>query len=141
MSTEAIPKGKGGRAPANANNDTDSIMPLLFATLGNPRVNFKAMAAMDELGRSESALEHKFRTWRQKGRDITAKNPQTAGISLVPSGGANTKKGRAPAKKVADGKGKGFIEQAGQRDEDNETDEEVEEVKQEPNEMVPATAT
>ena len=114
MSPEANPKSKGGKAPANANNDEDSIVPLLFATIDNPSISFKKMAAMDELGRSESSLEHKFRKWRKKGREIAAKNSAHAGSpSTSKVGGTTTKKPSASAKKVATGNGKGSIEQAG----------------------------
>lgn len=137
MSTEASPKGKGPRAPANANNDADSIMPLLFATIGNPTISFKKMAAMDELGRTESSLEHKFRKWRQKGREIAAENPENAGILGTASAGAVTaKKPRAPAKKAANGRGKGPVKQADVEDEGDEIDEEACAVKQEPDDMV-----
>ena len=137
MSTEANPKGKGGRAPASANNDADSIMPLLFATIGNPAISFKKMAAMDELGRTESSLEHKFRKWRQKGREIAAKNPENAGTLGTTSAAATTpKKPRAPAKKGDNGKGKGPAKQAHVRDEEDEINDEAGVIKQEPDEMV-----
>ena len=137
MSTESNPKGKGGRAPASANNDADSIMPLLFATIGNPAISFKKMAAMDELGRTESSLEHKFRKWRQKGREIAAENPENAGtLRAASAGAATTKKSRAPAKKSTNGKGNGPDEQSDLEDEEDEIDEEARGVKQEPDEMV-----
>ena len=114
MSSAANLKSKGGKAPANANNDEDSIMPLLFATIGNPSISFKKMAAMDELGRSESSLEHKFRKWRQKGREIAAKNPAHAGSPNTSNvGGITTKKPSAAAKKGTNGNGKGSIKHAG----------------------------
>lgn len=137
MATAGSPKGKGGRAPANANNDADSIMPLLFATIGNPTISFKKMAAMDELGRTESSLEHKFRKWRQKGREIAAENPEDAGaLDPASAGVAAAKKPRAPAKKGASGRGKGVVKQVATGDEEEETDEEAGAVKQEPEEMV-----
>ena len=118
MFPEANPKSRGGKAPANANNDEDSVMPLLFATIGNPSISFKKMAAMDELGRSESSFEHKFRKWRQKGREIAAKNPAHAGSpGAFGVGGATTKKPSASAKKGANSNGKRSIEQAGVDDE------------------------
>ena len=123
MSPEANPKSKGGKAPVNANSDEDSLIPLLFATIGNPSVSFKKMAAMDELGRSESSLEHKFRKWRQKGREIAAKNPAHAGSPSTPNvGGATTKKPSASAKKGANSNGKGSIGQADDDDEEIEDD-------------------
>ena len=114
MSSEAKPRSKGGKAPANANNDESSMIALLFATIGNPSINFKRMAAMDELGRSESSFEHKFRKWRQKGREIAAKNPSHAGFPGTSDvGGATTKKPSASTRKGANSNGKGSIEQAG----------------------------
>lgn len=136
MSTETNPKGKGGRASASANNDADSIMPLLFATIGNPSISFKKMAAMDDLGRTESSLEHKFRKWRQKGREIAAENPENAGTLGTTSAATTPKKPRAPAKKGDNGKGKGPAKQAYVRDEQEEMDDEEGVIKQEPNEMV-----
>ena len=119
MSPEANPKSKAAKAPANASNDEDTMIPLLFATIGNPSVSFKRMAAMDELGRSESSFEHKFRKWRQKGREIAAKNPAYAGSPGTSNvGGAATKKPNASAKKGDNGKRKGSIEQAGVDDEE-----------------------
>ena len=93
MSNTATPT-KGGKAggPATA----DSIMPLLFATIGNPSISFPKMAAMDPEGRTASALEHKFRTWRQKGREIAQANPDHAGNQTPTAKG----KKRAPAKKA-----------------------------------------
>ena len=121
MSPEANSKSKGGKANANANNDADSIMPLLFATIGNPAISFKEMAAMDELGRTESSLEHRFRKWRQKGREIAAKNSAHAGaLRTSNAAAATTKKPRISAKKGADGSSKGPIEQAGVEDEEDE---------------------
>ncbi len=74
MSTAASPRGK-----ATAITDVDSIMPLLFAVIGNPAISFKKMAAMDAEKRTECSLEHKFRKWRQMGREIAEKNPEHAG--------------------------------------------------------------
>ncbi|CAF9920128.1 hypothetical protein IMSHALPRED_004822 [Imshaugia aleurites] len=141
MSTEAGSKGKGGRAPANVNNDADSIMPLLFATIGNPTISFKKMAAMDELGRTESSLEHKFRKWRQKGRDIAAEHPDHAGtLGAAGAPAAAAKKPRAQAKKGADVRGKAPAKQANVGDEEDEIDEETGVVKQEPDETVTSRA-
>lgn len=119
MSTNPSPNGKGGGKASNGvSNDADSIMPLLFATIGNPAISFKKMAAMDEHGRTESALEHKFRKWRQKGRDIAAANPEHAG----PAAASPTKKPRAPPKKAANSKTKESSEQADVGDEEDEVD-------------------
>lgn len=74
MSTAASPRGK-----ATAITDVDSIMPLLFAVIVNPAISFKKMAAMDAEKRTECSLEHKFRKWRQMGREIAEKNPEHAG--------------------------------------------------------------
>ena len=136
MAAEASSKGKASRAVASAGNDADSIMPLLFATIGNPSISFKKMAAMDELGRTESSLEHKFRKWRQKGRDIAAKNPDIAGtLGTSSSEAATTKKPRAPVKKGDSGRSKG-PERANVDDEEAVTDGKAGTVKQEPDEMV-----
>ncbi|KAK4696409.1 hypothetical protein P7C71_g1494, partial [Lecanoromycetidae sp. Uapishka_2] len=121
MSTNAVapsPKGKGA-----ATNDIDSIMPLLFATIGNPPINFKNMSAMDTEGRSASALEHKFRKWRQKGREIAEANPNHAGTMATTAGTTPTK--RPSAKKNGNEKGK--AKQADIGEEEGEADESVEE--------------
>lgn len=143
MATAASPKGKGRKVAANVNDDANSIMPLLFATIGNPKISFKKMAAMDELGRTESSLEHKFRKWRQKGREIAAENPENAGAPDTASAGAAagaaaTKKPRAATKKGASAsdRGKGVVKQAVIGDEKDETEEEAAAIKQEPEEMV-----
>ena len=121
MSAQAEPKSKGARAPANANNDADSMMPLLLATLGNPTISFKKMAAMDELSRTESSLEHTFRKWRQKGREIAAQNPAHAGTLGTSDAAAGiTKKPRASAKEGANGRGKDPIAKASVKGEDDE---------------------
>lgn len=126
MSTEAYPKGKGGKALANASNDADSLVPLLLATIGNPAISFKKMAAMDELGRTESSFEHRFRKWRQKGREIAAQNPvHTGTLGTSNPGAAITKMPCAPAKKGANDGSKGPIEQDGIGSEETGTDEMV----------------
>lgn len=136
MSTEASPKGKGGKAPANA-NDADSIVPLLLATIGNPMISFKKMAAMDELGRTESSHEHKFRKWRQKGREIAAEFPEYAGTTIAANAETTTAmKPRAPAKKGANARGRSPVQQVDDGDEEDEIDEEAGMVKLEPGEMV-----
>ena len=110
MPAKLATPGKGRQSTVG--NDVDSIMPLLFATIGNPSMNFKKMAAMDSEGRAESSLEHKFRKWRQMGREIAEKFPEHAG----PVTERTPKKPRAlPIKKAANGKGK----QSGGGDEDN----------------------
>ena len=81
--------------------DMDSLMPLLFATIGNPSINYNKMAAMDTQGRTYSALEHKFRKWRQEGRNIAEQNPEHAGTFTA----ATPKKPRqTAAKKDSNGK-------------------------------------
>ena len=137
MSTAAGPKGKSGRASANATNDADSIMPLLFAAIGNTKISFKNMAAMDELGRTESSLEHRFRKWRQKGREIAAGYPENAGTpSASNAGAAITKEPRVPTKKGTSSRGKGPISQTGGIEGKEDESDEGRAIKQEPDEMV-----
>lgn len=101
-------------------------MPLLLATIGNPSISFKKMAAMDELDRTESSLEHRFRKWRQKGRELAAQNPVHTGTLGTSNAGATvTKKPCAPAKKGANNGGKGPVEQNGIGSEELGTDEMV----------------
>ena len=137
MSTEASPKGKGARAPTNA-TDANSIVPLLLATIGNPIISFKKMAAMDELGRTESSLEHKFRKWREKGREIAAQSPEHSGTQGSAGAGAAASKGpRALSKNAVSGKGKGPAKQLDVEDHnEDEVDEKAGGIKQEPNETV-----
>ena len=137
MSKEASPKSKGARAPTNS-TDANSIIPLLLATIGNPTISFKKMAAMDELGRTESSFEHKFRKWREKGREIAAQNPEHFGTQESAGAGAAASKGpRALSKNAVSGKGKAPAKQVdvGDKNED-EVDEKAETVQQEPNETV-----
>ena len=139
MSTEANSQGKGGRPSTNANHDIDSIMPLLFATIGNQSISFKKMAAMDELGRTESSFEHKFRKWRQKGREIAAQNPEIAGpLGTSSARATTTRQPRAPAKHGSKARSKEAVERAG-IDGEEETQREAGEVKQEPIETVIST--
>ena len=117
MSNNTSPsKGRGSTGVTEVN----SIMPLLFATLGNPSINFKKMAAMDTEGRSDSALEHKFRRWRHEGRAILENHPEHAGKM---DGGGSKKPRAAPSKKGANGKGK--AKQADVGDEEDAVDEEA----------------
>lgn len=98
MSAAASPRGKATAT------DVDSIMPLLFATIGNPAINFRKMAAMDAESRTQASLEHKFRKWRQTGREIAEKNPEHAGTFTA----TTPKKPRAaPVKKGVGGRNKG----------------------------------
>ena len=137
MSTEASLKGKGARLPTNA-NDANSIIPLLLATIGNPTISFKKMAAMDELERTESSLEHKFRKWREKGREIAAQNPEHTGTQgSISAGAAASKKPRAISKNAVSGKGKGPAKRHDVGDDnEDEVDEIARAIKQEPKETV-----
>ena len=106
---------------------------------GNPTIPFKKMAAMDELHRTESSLEHKFRPWRQKGREIAAKYPEMAGTlgnSSSSTGAATTKKPRAAAKKGAGPQGKGSLKKVDAKDDEDDADEEAKAVKQESEDLV-----
>ncbi len=55
---------------SSVSNDANTFMPLLFAAHPEIVPNYRRMAAMDDQGRSYSALEHKFRNWRQAGKQI-----------------------------------------------------------------------
>lgn len=57
--------------------------------------NYAKMSAMDEHGRTASALEHKFRKWRQMGREILAAHPEEAGTDKVVGQPAKTKNPRS----------------------------------------------
>lgn len=99
----ANPNAAGKGRQSTVGTDADSIMPLLFAAIGNPAVSFKKMAAMDSEGRTESSFEHKFRKWRQQARDLAEKFPEIAG----PAPERTPKKPRAaPAKKSTNGEAK-----------------------------------
>ena len=93
---------------------------------------------MDELGRTESSFEHKFRKWREKGREIAAQNPEHIGTQgSAGTGAAATKGQRALSKNAVSGKGKGPANQlyVGDNNED-EVDEKAAAIKEEPNETV-----
>ena len=87
-------------AGVGSTSDIDTIIPLLFAA--NPTVapNYKKMSAMDEHKRTASALEHKFRKWRQVGRDILAAHPEEAESDKAVGQPAQAKKPRTPTKQV-----------------------------------------
>lgn len=71
MSSEASPSGKRGAV----SNEIDTIIPLLFAAHPDFKPSYQKMVAMDKHGRTYAALEHKFRKWRQTGREIAAASP------------------------------------------------------------------
>ena len=121
----------------NATNDTDTLVPLLLAAVGNPKISFKNMAAMDELGRTESSLEHRFRKWRQKGREIAAKHPENTGtLDASSAGTANTKEPRVSAKGGTSSRGKEPISQAGGIEGQEDEEGEGRAMKQEPDGLV-----
>ena len=130
MSDTTNTAAKGGKKAAST--DADGIMPVLFATIGNPPINFKKMAAMDEEGRTASSLEHKFRKWRQQGREIAEKYPEHAG----PVSNAGSKRGGGPAKKETSGKGKSKQVDVGDEEDDANEEAGGVEVKQENTENV-----
>ena len=80
---------------AGSTSDIDSVIPLLFATMPGMTPNYNKMSAMDEHGRTASALEHKFRKWRQMGREILAAHPEEAGTDKVIGQPAKTKNPRS----------------------------------------------
>ena len=47
-------------------------MTLFFAAHRDIVPNFHLMSAIDDEGRTSSALEHKFRVWRQAGKKLAA---------------------------------------------------------------------
>lgn len=85
-------------AGAGSTSDIDTIIPLLFA--GSPGIipNYNKMSALDEHGRTASALEHKFRKWRQVARDILAAHPEEAGSEKVVGQPNKTKNPRSSKK-------------------------------------------
>ena len=85
---------------SSVSNDANTFMPLLFAAHADIVPNYKRMAAMDDQGRTASALEHKFRTWRQEGRKILAQKG-----SAVESAKAIPKKVAGPSRKTNSLKG------------------------------------
>ncbi len=95
--------------------DADNIVPLLFAA--NPGIipNYKKMSAMDSEGRTTSALEHKFRKWRQTAKEILAAHPEEAASTEAVGKPTEPKKKRAPAKGV-----KGGMQATADEDEDDE---------------------
>ena len=101
---------------SSVSNDANSFMPLLFAAHPEVVPNYKRMAAMDDQGRTASALEHKFRAWRQDGKkilaekggnfesmDLTPKKPTAVPKKTSVRGGGGQKK---PSSKAPRSKGK-----------------------------------
>ena len=93
---------------SNVSNDANSFMPLLFAAHPELVPNYKRMAAMDGQARTASALEHKFRTWRQDGKKILAEQGGNVdSTNAAPKQGAVTSKkplsmrGGGPEKKAS----------------------------------------
>ena len=83
---------------AGTTGDIDTILPLLFAANPSITPNYKKMSAMDSHGRTAAALEHKFRKWRQIGREILAAHPEEAGKDHAVGQPAQTKTPRTPKK-------------------------------------------
>ena len=118
---------------SSVGTDPDSLMPLLLASLGNPTISFRIMATMDEEGRTQSALEHKFRNWRKIAREITEKHPDIAGPATTPT----AKKTRAaPAKHSVSDKAKGKQADVGDEEDENGEEGGSGTVKKEENESV-----
>lgn len=93
MSSEASPSSKRGAV----SNEIDAILPLLFAAHPDWIPNYRKMASMDSQRRySHSALEHKFRKWRQTARRIVAAHPEGATSADVVGEIAKPKTKRAP---------------------------------------------
>ena len=87
---------------SSVSNDANSFMPLLFAAHPEIVPHYKRMAAMDDKGRTASALEHKFRNWRQEGKKIAADRGGT-----VDSVDSTPKKTAAAPKKTLSVRGGG----------------------------------
>lgn len=117
MSATTTPTGKGGKAAVVDKYDADSMIPLLLATLGNPPPNYKTMAALDPQGRTESAFQHRFRSWRKEGLALVEANPEVAAAAATTPG-----KKRAPIAKK-NGNGKGNAKQADVGEEEEAADE------------------
>ena len=85
--------------------------------------NYAKMSAMDEHGRTASALEHKFRKWRQMGREILAAHPEEAGTDKVVGQPAKTKNPRSAG--TAGKKGKVVVNGGGMAEDDESFDDYV----------------
>ena len=107
MSANASPAAKKG-GNENTKYDIDSVLPVLLASLGNPTIDYKAMAAMDELERTEFAWQHRFRRWKVQAKDILAAHGDEAGSNgakpKIPSPGKKATNG-VRGKKTNDGPG------------------------------------
>ncbi|KAL9129766.1 MAG: hypothetical protein Q9217_001878 [Psora testacea] len=114
MSANARPTAKKGGG-ADTKYDMDNVLPVLLAVLGNPSINYSAMAAMDEAGRTEYAWQHRFRRWRSMASDIATAHPDVAAATA----GKATPTKRAPAKKAVNGGKNKQMEQ----DKDDDDDE------------------
>ncbi len=139
MSATTTSNGKGGKATAaESKYDVDNLIPLIFATLGNPTINYKIMAALDPHGRTEAAFQHRFRTWRKEGLALADANPEMA----IPTASAPAKKRTPAAKKDANGNGKGKAKQSDVGDEEDEAEDvtEASGIKKEEDDMVGHTA-
>ncbi|KAG8530802.1 uncharacterized protein KY384_004159 [Bacidia gigantensis] len=73
-----------GKRERGAPPDLDAIIPLLFAAHGDWVPNYKTMALLDKEKHTASALEHKFRKWRQTGREIAAQHPEVVVDAKAP---------------------------------------------------------
>lgn len=91
---------KRGAGPGST-SDIDTILPLFFAAHPEVRPNYKKMSAIDEHNRTPAALEHKFRIWRHKAKEIAAKYPEECATKELVGEPAKTKTPRTPKKSDA----------------------------------------
>jgi hypothetical protein len=76
----------------------DDIIPLILAA-HDFTPNYRAMAALDDQHRTVPALEHKFRKWRAKAREISEVKK---GENVEASKKAEAKSGKATKKAIKD---------------------------------------
>ena len=83
------------RGPAQLTDD--DVIPLLLAA--NPKVvlNYKVMASLSKGARTHSSLEHRFRKWKARAKEIQAENegPEEAAGVVDKDGKAKVQKSLA----------------------------------------------
>ena len=97
-------KNAAKRGPGTGStSDIHTIIPLLFAAHPQLMPDYRKMALLDDYGRTNYALEHKFRKWRIASRRILEDHPEVA----VEGSGMTAKKGRKSKAKGGNSEGEG----------------------------------
>lgn len=69
----------------------DEMIPLILATNTGVVLNYKAMSGMDPQNRTASSLEHRFRKWKARARELVLESVNNEEAEAVLKAGENYK--------------------------------------------------